>query len=224
MRSQAPLALLFDFDGLLFDTEQPELISAQRAAATVGASIDVERWKTVIGTAGEPDFWINWIAEQLGETGFDRAALRAYQREIKTELIASLEMQPGAEALLVAAHDAGIPCAVVSASPITWVLPFLERVEATHYFSDYVTRERVTRHKPDPEHYRDALRSMNIALTNAHRVVAFEDSVNGSRSSAGAGIHTVVVPHGLTEHGDFSHAHRRVGSLTEVSLADFNAL
>jgi HAD superfamily hydrolase (TIGR01509 family) len=216
MTRRFPLALCFDFDGLLFDTEHAELDATARAAATVGAVIDETRWRTVIGTAAPSGFWLDWVEEQIGPC--DRAGLRETQRRLKAELIAELPMKDGATELLAAASNAAIPCAVVSASPLSWVIPFLERVEATVHFVDYITRERVTRHKPDPAHYVEALRSLGIGSGDAGRCVAFEDSWNGSRSAVGAGMHTIVVPHSLTDHADFSHAHRRIGSLADVTI------
>lgn len=213
-----PRALFFDFDGLLFDTEHAELDATAEAATTVGARIDATRWRSVIGTAAEPGFWLDWIEEEVGPV--DRAALHALQRRIKADAIAALPLKPGARELLDEARHVGVPCAVVSASPLSWVIPFLERVEATVYFADYVTRERVNAHKPDPAHYLAALDALGVARGDAARCVAFEDSENGSRSAAGAGIHTIVVPHSLTAHGDFSHCHRSLTSLADIRLDD----
>jgi HAD superfamily hydrolase (TIGR01509 family) len=215
-------ALLFDFDGLLVDTEFPEFTSITHAAASVGATIEINRFRSVIGTAGPGDVWVEWIEEQVGPV--DRVAVIAVQHQVKTEMLSDTKLTVGSEALLEAANHAGIRCAVVSASHGDWVLGHLNRLRASHYFVDFVTRDRVLLHKPDPAHYLSALDILGINRSSASSVVAFEDSYNGSRSSAGAGITTVVVPHGLTDHADFSHAHHRVASLAEITLPSLTAL
>jgi HAD superfamily hydrolase (TIGR01509 family) len=99
--------------------------------------------------------------------------------------------RPGAVELLLALHEAGVPCALVTMSYARFVDPILAQLPAG-VFSVVVTGDQVTHGKPHPEPYLTAARLLGV---DAADCLAVEDSRPGSASAAAAGCTVLVVPH-----------------------------
>ena len=210
-----PLALVFDFDGLIIDTEAAEYQSVAEVFAEHGGELDRHRWTSSIGRVNPQQFWVHWLEEQVGLV--NREAVYAEQRIRNRKLVHRLPIKPGVEDLIAEADRRSVPCAVASASPSNWVLPNLERLGLLSRFVSVVSREQAKRSKPFPDPYWAALDAVPVPRVQAARCVAFEDSRNGSLAAIAAGLACVACPHGLTEHMDLSHATAQVSSLSEVT-------
>ena len=210
-----PLALVFDFDGLILDTEAAEYASVAEVFAEHGGTLDRHRWMSSIGRVNPQQFWVDWLEDQVGLV--NREAVHAEQRVRNRELVHRLPVKPGVAELIDQADRRNVPCAVASASPSNWVLPNLERIGLLERFVSVTTREDAKRSKPFPDPYWAALDAVPVARALAASCVAFEDSRNGSLAAVAAGLACVACPHDLTAHTDLSHATVRVGSLAEVS-------
>jgi HAD superfamily hydrolase (TIGR01509 family) len=212
-------ALIFDFDGLILDTETSAYESTREVYAEHGLDLPLAEWQQIIGTADHPH-WTDLLEHALG-AAIDRAEVRPRRDRRKLELLAPEVVLPGVSDLLVEAADAGLGVAVASSSPAEWVDAHLERLDLDHRFAHVITRSDldgdVTRTKPAPDLYELALRALGA---DPSRSVAFEDSPNGLAAAKAAGLFCVAVPGGVTRGLDFSAADVVVDSLAEVRLAE----
>jgi HAD superfamily hydrolase (TIGR01509 family) len=211
--------LLFDFDGLLVDTETPSLASWQELYREHGHELPLDRWATVVGTVGAWDPY-ETLEELAGPV--DRVALQERRLARELELGEVEELRPGVLDLLVSAREAGLRTAIVSSSSQAWVHRHLARLERVGDFDAIVTadhdRERA---KPRPTLYLEALDELGL---RAEEAVAFEDSPNGVRAAKAARLVCVAVPNGVTAAYGLDEADLVVESLAEVPLERLAAL
>jgi putative hydrolase of the HAD superfamily len=207
-------ALIFDFDGLIADTEGVLADAGRTVFEEHGVAFPFVRWLTAVGTATADDFWIGWLEGELGHP-VDHAVVTAEFKRRNTAGIASLKPCDGVVDLLDAADDAGIAVAIASSSSSRWVVPLLAQFGLVDRFAIVVCREDAPRAKPAPDLYLEALRQLDV---DACESVALEDSRNGSLAAIAARIFTVVVPNELTVHQDLSHASLQLASLADVDL------
>ena len=209
-----PGALVFDFDGLICDTETLAYESVRRVFLDHGADLPLEAWLPVVGAAAAPD-WVAVLEEAVGRS-LDRTTLSAARLAHDAELVAVLAILPGVAALLDAAHAAGVPCGLASNSPRSWVAGHVERLGLEGCFEVVVTVDDVARPKPDPEPYLTAVAAMGATPATA---VGLEDSIIGLTAAHRAGLFTVAVPGPMSAHHDFADADLVVASLTDVTIA-----
>ena len=183
-------ALIFDFDGLICDTEGCLVAAACEVFAAHGATLPMDRWLDTIGRSSEKDVWVPWLEEAIGRPVDHDLVLSEFD-ERNHVLIAQLDANPGVHQLLDAADRAEIPAAIASSSPTRWVEPLLDQLGLRARFVTVVCREHAHRAKPAPDLYVEALRRLDVPATSA---VAFEDSYNGSLAAVAAGITCVAVP------------------------------
>lgn len=219
MTAGAPGAVVFDFDGTIFDSETPIFRASAAALAEMGLTLTVEGWATVVGH-GEDDSY-RALCAAVGRD-FDRAEFdrryAAQDRSWRDQLPAL----PGVEDLFAALAAAGVPCGVASSSSSRWVEHHLERLGLRHHVRVVATRDRVGgRTKPDPASYRYALDQLGVAASAA---VAIEDSAPGIAAAHGAGLAVVAVPSHITVHTDLSAAEATVASLVDLDVAALAAL
>jgi HAD superfamily hydrolase (TIGR01509 family) len=203
-------ALVFDFDGLIVDTETPIVDAWVRVHERAGIAYSRDHALSIVGHADVA--FDPWIA--FGP-GADRAALEEEHRRLRHELLHTQPVLPGVLDLIASARERGLRFGIASNSPHVWVDRHLERMGLTSYFDAVRCRDDVSRGKPEPEIYRAALAALGCAAENA---VAFEDSLPGSEAASRAGIFCVVVPNPSTRHHTFPHASLRLESLAEVTL------
>ncbi len=212
-------AVIFDFDGLVFDSETPIFQASAAALATLGHDLTVAAWSTVVGH-GDDGGWAALqaaVGAELDRDAYDRA-YEAQDRSWRDRQPAL----PGVAALLEALAEAEVPCGIASSSPTGWVTSHLERLGLAHRFKSVATRDRVDgRAKPAPDTYLLACADLGA---DPGRSVALEDSAPGIAAARAAGLAVVSVPSEITSHTDLSAADRQVRDLTEVSVADLVAL
>lgn len=214
-------AVVFDFDGLILDTEWSIY---ERAAATFGDhghDLPVEVWAGVVGLTDGPGGWYDQLCDRLG-VGLARADFdRAYASKPRTDL-ELLEPLPGVVGLLDALHGAGVPVAIASGSSGEWLEGHLGRLGLLDRFDAVVGVDRVGGvGKPAPDVYLAACTDLGAEPS---RSVALEDSAHGAAAAQAAGMAVVAVPSRLTRFSTFDHADRVVDSLAEITVADLAAL
>ena len=213
-----PAALVFDFDGLVCDTESIEYESVRRIYADHGAALTLDAWLPAVGAASAPD----WVAALEAEVGraLDRADLVAARQAHGRALAAGLPCLPGVLELLDEALAAGVACGVASNSPAAWVHGHLDRLGLARRFAVVVTVDAVERPKPHPEPYLTVAAALGAEPADA---AALEDSGIGVASAHAAGLYTVAVPGPMSRHHDVSGADLVVDSLAELTLARLGA-
>ncbi len=203
-------ALVFDFDGLIIDTETPLIDSYGAVHTAHGIPFDRALFVRNVGHADYAfDPWQGFSPHT------DRAALELERRIVKDQLLLRQPVLPGVADLLASAKKAGLSLGIASNSEHTWVEPHLSRVGLIHYFSFFACRGDTPSPKPEPDLYKLVLNRFGL---RGHEAIAFEDSHTGSLAAKRANLWTVAVPNVSTSHHDFSHADLRVNSLAEVTL------
>lgn len=211
-------AVVFDFDGLIADTEMPIYRTNAAALAALGHDVSVPEWATLIGL-GEADSWAAicaLVGADLDRVAFD-VAYQAQDRSDRDRIPAA----PGVVDLLAALSEACVPCGVASSSSASWVERHLERLGLRDRFGSVATADRVGgRSKPAPDTYLLACQELGADPAQS---VALEDSAPGITAALAAGLTVVAVPSEITRHTDLSAAHHSVTSLaglTDAVLAD----
>ena len=209
-------ALVFDFDGLLVDTEGPIFESWQRIYRARRQELPRERWLTIIGTASGPFDPLLDLGQRTGEK-LDRQELDNLEQLYYKEATSMQQLLPGVEKYLADARRLGLKVAIASSSGSTWVMEHLERFGIHEHFDAIVSRQDVTRTKPDPELYRMAIQRLSVSPRES---IAFEDSTNGIRAAKAAELFCVAVPNPLTADLDLSEADLQLPSLEATSLSE----
>ena len=218
-----PGALLFDFDGLILDTETSTYESVRDIFVEHGVTLDLAWWHSILGNGGHPH-WSEMLAEQLGRP-VDRLALSARREAVRLPALHALPVCDGVVELLDAAAAAGVPAAVASSSPADWVDGHLVRLGLRDRFAAVITRDDVggdgARTKPAPDLF---LLAAAAVETEPATCVVLEDSPNGVAAARAAGMAVVAVPGPMTAPLDFSAADLVVTSLLDLDLRRAGAL
>lgn len=208
-------AVIFDFDGLLLDTETAEYEAWARIFRAHGAQLPVQAWGQFVG------HWVDGRAFALLEerTGrpVDREALRRQHQEAFFAQLERTAWCAGAPALVSSLRRAGVRVAIASNSDAAWVHGHLEQRHFKRHFDVICTSDDVARLKPEPDLYRLALRRLGV---QAQEAAAFEDSPPGVTAALRAGLRVYAVPNAVTEHLDFPAGAQRLASLAAVTAAD----
>jgi HAD superfamily hydrolase (TIGR01509 family) len=207
-------AVVFDFDGLIFDSEGPLFTAWQEAFAAYGCSpLTIEEWSAEIGTVGVLD--IVGLFRRRATRPVDINEMQQRRRARVAELLALETVQPGVHAWLDEADALGYPCAVASSSEMSWVEPRLAQLGLRSRFVHLACRSKTIAAKPAPDSYLAACAALGVEPEEA---LAIEDSPHGVTAAKCAGLACVAVPHAITEQLDLSHADLRVDSLADVTL------
>ena len=188
-------AFLFDFDGLLLDTEFASRAGWQLLYREHGHELPEDLWATLVGTTHAPWDPMEHLEELVGAP-LEREALneRRYAHEIA--LIEAEELRPGIAEYLAAAREHDLKRAIVSSSGRRWIDMHLERLEEAVGWDAICTADGdPARAKPAPTLYLEALDAVGVSADEA---VAFEDSPNGVLAAKAAGVFCVAVPNEVT--------------------------
>ena len=205
---------MFDFDGVIIDTEVPTYNAWQEVFESFGQAVDRTLWSEIIG-GGQKLFDTMAYLESIVGLLPDREAVRRRKNERADEMIAESPVLPGVLDYLVDARRLGLKRAVASSSQRDWVEGHLAERGLLECFAAIVTRDDVPRVKPDPALYLTAVARVGSEPSSA---LAIEDSFNGVTSAKRAGLLCVAVPNEMTLDMDFEQADVRLGSLAEMPL------
>ncbi len=208
-------ALIFDFDGLILDTESPDYHSWQEVYRSYGVELPLEKWTEIVGGTAESDFEPHDYLESLVDTTVDREKIWVARRKSYLDVLESQPVLPGVETYFQAAKQAGLKLAVASSSPENWVTGHLTRLGLVEQFDAIITAEDVEKTKPDPALFLLAAQKVDAS---PNQVIVFEDSHNGVLAAKRAGMFVVAVPNSVTMHSDFSQADMVVNSLADLPL------
>jgi beta-phosphoglucomutase-like phosphatase (HAD superfamily) len=210
-------ALLFDFDGTLWDSESAVFDAYRRLYAAHGEELPLDDWVRGVGTLDGFDPVADLEARlgravelaevKEGEDGWDRVV----------GALADIGLRPGVSAYVEEARARGLSLGVVSSNDRGWVEKHLERLGLGHVWDVIATADGDRdRAKPSPTLYLEALEAVGAAATET---IAVEDSPNGIAAAKAAGIFTLAVPNEVTAGLDLSGADVTAASLEELSLA-----
>ena len=205
-------ALVFDFDGLILDTETPIIdawVSIHNEAGIPHVREDAAR---VVGHVDmDYDPW------EAFDRDVDRDALEKEHKRRSRSMLERQQILPGVKEYLEKGKALGLQLAIASNSPHVWVDTHLKRLGLFDLFNVIRCRDDVARGKPEPELYQSVLTAFGISGSEA---IAFEDSSAGSLAAKRAGLWCVAVPNPSTFAHAFDHVDLQVTSLAEVRLED----
>jgi HAD superfamily hydrolase (TIGR01509 family) len=207
-------ALIFDFDGLILETEGPIYQSWLELYAFYGVDLPLSTWSHTIGAGSEAFDPLQNLETQVGHP-LDLQSIIPIQRARERELIAAQPIRPGVESCLADARQRGLRIGLASSSPCEWVTGYLAERSLISYFDCIRGRDDVRLAKPDPELYLSVLAALDIQACEA---IAFEDSPNGIRAAKAAGIFCVAVPSPLTRQLSLDQADLQLDSLADLPL------
>ena len=182
-------AVLFDMDGVLFDSERAVLAVWREIGAQMGlAGIDAVFVRCVgVNIRGTREIMLAQYPGLDFET-FD-ARVRARFTALYGE--GRLPVKPGAREILAALRARGIPLALASSTRTEAVRRELGEAGLLDFFDAVVGGDQVTRSKPDPEIF---LTAAALLGAEPEACVVIEDSFNGVRAARAGGFHTLMVP------------------------------
>ena len=205
-------AFLFDFDGLILDTEVPSRAGWDWLYREHGHELPPEKWAVVVGTHGAWDPMEH--LEELVGAPLDRDELNERRYAHELSLIEAEELRPGISDYFDAARRLGLKRAIVSSASRPWIDLHLRRLEEEVGWDAILTADRNReRAKPAPTLYLEALEQLGVAAGEA---VAFEDSPNGIRAAKAAGIYCVGIPNEVTRDFPLDEADLVLGSLADL--------
>jgi HAD superfamily hydrolase (TIGR01509 family) len=213
-------AFLFDFDGLIIDTETASRAGWQWLYRRHGFELPAERWATLVGTIGAPFDPMGHLEELVGEP-LAREELNESRYAHEVSLIEAEELRPGIADYLAEAKERGLKRAIVSSSTRAWIDMHLRRLEQAVGWDAIVAADHdVARAKPRPHLYLEALELLRVGAGEA---VAFEDSLNGVRAARAAGIFCVAIPNDVTRAMGLGEADLLLDSLADLPPAELLA-
>jgi HAD superfamily hydrolase (TIGR01509 family) len=209
-------AFLFDFDGLIVDTEVPSRAGWQHIYAQHGHELPPEKWALVVGTVGVWDPMAH-LEELVGEP-LEHEEVTETRRAHEFALIDDEELRPGIIDYLVEAERRHLKRAIVSSASRAWIDMHIARLAPDVEWDAIVTADHdPQRAKPRPDLYLEALELIGVDAADA---VAFEDSPNGIRAAKAAGIYCVAVPNDVTRSLGLDEADLVLESLAQLPAAE----
>ena len=204
--------LIFDFDGLILDTETVEVEIWNNLYAEVGLTFDMDAYIGVVGSNGPRSFDpAQPLAEREGEKR-SFTQIRQDFRKLAYQYVEEIEPLPGVVELIRNAKLKGYLLAVGSSAASVWINTHLKRLGLLGEFDFVVTFDDVENAKPAPDIFLKVLERAGVSAENA---LVLEDSQNGILAAHRAGIRAIAVPNAITKIQDFSLATAVITSLVD---------
>lgn len=200
MELQRPLqGILFDFDGLILDTETPIFQAWKRKFKEYGQELLLEEWAQILGKSNQELGPVEGLLKEITDPDAKKRVLAEVAQEERA-LVLEQNPLPGAVELIIRAQREGLKLGIVSSSDQDWVHGHLDRLNLLDYFDHTSCADEVEEAKPDPALYLLGLEKIGV---DPGRVVVLEDSPNGVLAAKRAGLYCIAVPNQLTSRLPF---------------------
>lgn len=212
-------ALIFDFDGLILDTETPEVEVWTNIYAEHGFDFPFNDWVQTVGGYGISNFDAAEYLSLHSQGQLEPASMRARHTRESLVNIHARSVMPGVLEMIHSAKSHGLKLAIASSSKHEWVDGHTKRLGIFDLFDHVICSDDVGsgRTKPNPDLFLLALNQLQVQKGEA---VVFEDSPNGVKAANRAGIFVVAVPNPLTVRLTIEGADLTVKSLSDLSLSE----
>jgi HAD superfamily hydrolase (TIGR01509 family) len=208
------LAVLWDMDGTLVDSEKLWDVSLQALYGRLGGELSAEVRETTVGSSSEGLMRIVYTDLGLDQDPVAMEESADWLHEYTGELFErGLTWLPGAREMLDALTEAGVPMALVTNTRRGLTERALKSI-GSHYFSVSVCGDEVEHAKPAPDPY---LRAAELHGVAAADCVAIEDSHWGLESARAAGMRTIAITHTYPRGALTGAADEVVDSLAELT-------
>lgn len=209
-------ALIFDFDGLVINTEGPVYESWQDLYQSYGLELSFDKWVSTVGSS-DAEFDPYSELERLLGHPVDWQVVGSRRQERELELIEKLPLRPGVLQYLKDAIRLGLKVGMASSSSCEWVQGHLTRLGIIDYFEIIHGKDDVRRTKPSPELYLSVLEEFGF---DGEQAIVLEDSLNGVLAAKEAGCFTLAVPNNITRNLEFDIADLLLNSLEDLPLEE----
>ncbi|MCM3112385.1 HAD family hydrolase [Lederbergia lenta] len=208
-------AVIFDFDGLILDTETAWYDSYKEVLKKqFEFDLPLEEFVKCVGSN---DTWLfEYLEKEIAEH-LDADNIRSSAGILHTEFVKEAKAREGVVEYLADAREAGLTIALATSSTREWVTTHLTNLNLISYFDHLITKDDVDRVKPAPDLF---LKTIEVLGIEPHETVVFEDSLNGLIAALEAKIPTVVIPNPVTESLPFEDYHLKLSSMADMSLQD----
>lgn len=208
-------ALIFDFDGLILDTETA-WYEAYKKVLWEEYQFDLPLEKFVQAVGSSNGVLVTYLNQAIG-TVLNLEEVQAQTSVLHTEAVKNLDARPGVVDYLKGAKEKNLAIALATSSSRNWVEHHLGQLQLLPYFDHLITRDDVEQVKPAPDLFLKAIETLNVAPEEA---VVFEDSLNGLIAAREVGIPTVIIPNPVTASLPFEIHQLKMSSMEEMTLAD----
>ena len=205
---------IFDFDGLILDTETPEYQAWQEVFQLFGTDLPLDKWAQAIGSTIQVFDPIDYLEIKTNQK-INKKDLRSQHLARSLEIIYKQPVLPGVKKILLSAKEAGYRIGLASSSSCEWVTSHLQRLGLLHFFEVIFGSDDVEQVKPNPELYLRAVTALDLKPDEA---IASEDSPNGIKAAKTAGLFCVAIPNDLTCQLNIQEADLIISSFAEVTL------
>jgi putative hydrolase of the HAD superfamily len=208
-------AVIFDFDGLILDTETLHVEIYQEMFIDHNIEFPYLEWIKNIGSKSTFTIF-DLLERELVSEKVDRELWKVQNQQKFSERVSALEARPGVIEYLNAAKAEGLKIGLASSSNREWVTDHLSNLNLIDYFETIRTSDDVELVKPDPALYKLAVEDLGVLPSEC---LAFEDSVNGAMAAIEAGLTCIIVPNHTTRHLEFPKVKQRLSSMDDVSFS-----
>ena len=211
-------AIIFDFDGLILDTETPDFHVWQTIYQEHGFILPHDEWGKIVGGYGLAHFDAAEYLTHLSQGRLDTVSLRDRHRSESHALTLEQPVMPGVMDYIKDSKRLGLKIAIASSSDHLWVDTHAKRLGIFDHFDVIICADDVGpgKTKPNPDLFLLALNQLDVQKDEA---IVFEDSPNGVKAANQAGIFVVAVPNPVTSLLKINGANLTVSSLTDLSLS-----
>ena len=212
-------ALIFDFDGLILDTETAEIRTWQKMYAEYGHPLPEDEFIQTVGGYGLSNFDAARYLHQVTDGALNEETVRLRFKNESGEEIRRSPILPGVQDILAEAKRRHMKLAVASSSKHAWVDTHLTRRGLFQQFDIIICSEDVPtgRTKPYPDLFLKALEGLQVRACDA---IVLEDSPYGVAAANAAGIAVVAVPNPTSSRLPFRGEYLKLKSLAELSLEE----
>lgn len=208
-------AIIFDFDGLILDTETHEYEVLCEIFREHNCELPLDVWGKLIGT--KSDFNPYTYLEEQAQRKINHSEWKKIEKERFNKRIIQEEARPGVIEYLDAAKELGVKVGLASSSNYEWVSSHLSRLNLLDHFECIRTSDYVENVKPDPALYLETAKCLGV---KPEECIAFEDSANGALAAKRAGMKCVTVPNSVTKGLEFCEVDHSVESMAQLELKE----
>ncbi|RLL41170.1 HAD family hydrolase [Oceanobacillus piezotolerans] len=206
-------AVIFDFDGLILDTETP-WYEAYKEVLRTNYKYDLLLEDFVKCVGSSDTILFNYLKEQL-ENDVDLNDISLKAKAIHSEKIKEINARDGVEDYLKEATELGLKIVLASSSTKEWVTSHLTKLNFISYFDHLITQDDVENVKPSSDLF---LKAIDVLKVDPSEAIVFEDSLNGLIAAQKADLRTIIVPNQVTEKLPFENYHLKINSMKDMSL------